>query len=132
MLLMSSHTHRCKMSSPPPRPPPVPAGFEQAVAAENATPRGRANGGTMLAAQPTERSLLTCLLARLQTLDADVLVGHNIGAGDLTTLLYRMQHHKVRLVCMSMHTTSTTRGGACMHTKWGACMHANTTLLYCT
>ena len=30
-----------------------------------------------------------------QILDADVLVGHNIGAGDLTTLMYRMQHHKV-------------------------------------
>ena len=31
----------------------------------------------------------------VQALDADVLVGHNIGAGDLTTLMYRMQHHKV-------------------------------------
>lgn len=31
-----------------------------------------------------------------QALDADVLVGHNIGAGDLTTLLYRLQHHKVK------------------------------------
>eukprot|EP00955_Chlamydomonas_euryale_P052586 355210-Chlamydomonas_euryale.AAC.1 len=43
-----------------------PPGFEAAVAAENATPRGRANGGAMLVAQPSERSLLTCLLARLQ------------------------------------------------------------------
>ena len=33
----------------------------------------------MLLIQPSERSLLTCLLAKLQSLDADVLVGHNIG-----------------------------------------------------
>ncbi|GAX83060.1 hypothetical protein CEUSTIGMA_g10486.t1 [Chlamydomonas eustigma] len=74
-----------------------PPGFEQAVRAENATARGRANSGNMLTAQTSERSLLTCLLARMQALDADVLVGHNIGAGDLTTLMYRMQHHKVPL-----------------------------------
>lgn len=30
-----------------------------------------------------------------QLLDADVLVGHNIAAFDLTTLLTRMQQHKV-------------------------------------
>jgi hypothetical protein len=30
-----------------------------------------------------------------QALDPDVLVGHNIGAFDLTVLLTRMQHHKV-------------------------------------
>lgn len=30
-----------------------------------------------------------------QALDADVLVGHNIGGYDLPTLLGRMQHHKV-------------------------------------
>jgi DNA polymerase alpha subunit A len=51
----------------------------------------------MLLTQPSERSLLTCLLAKLQSLDLDVLVGHNLGAGDLTTLMYRMQHHKVPL-----------------------------------
>ncbi|GFH09748.1 uncharacterized protein HaLaN_04947, partial [Haematococcus lacustris] len=51
----------------------------------------------MISVQPSERSLLTCLLARLQALDADVLVGHNIGAFDLTVLLTRMQHHKVPL-----------------------------------
>lgn len=151
------------------------------MAQENGSVRGQVNGGAMLTTQPSERSLLTCLLARLQVrwiqregegvgalksmdgrrdreahmpagqaagalqsvrggrgrgrysqgegeggcshppcppsfrllsltlllvpsssflspssqaLDADVVVGHNIGAGDLTTLLYRMQHHK--------------------------------------
>jgi DNA polymerase alpha subunit A len=34
------------------------------------------------------------LLARLQALDPDVLVGHNIAAFDLDILLHRMQHHK--------------------------------------
>lgn len=43
-----------------------PPGFEAAVAKENAGPRGRANGGNMLSAQPSERALLTCLLARMQ------------------------------------------------------------------
>ncbi|KAG2444014.1 hypothetical protein HYH02_009213 [Chlamydomonas schloesseri] len=80
-----------------------PAGMEAAAAAENATPRGRANSGPanangpLVALQASERSLLTCLLARLQSLDADVLVGHNVAAFDLTTLLSRMQHHKVPL-----------------------------------
>ncbi|EFJ41338.1 hypothetical protein VOLCADRAFT_107737 [Volvox carteri f. nagariensis] len=74
-----------------------PHGMEPAAAAENATPRGRANGGNVISLQASERSLLTCLLARLQSLDADVLVGHNIAAFDLTTLLTRMQHHKVPL-----------------------------------
>ncbi|PNW83953.1 hypothetical protein CHLRE_04g214350v5 [Chlamydomonas reinhardtii] len=80
-----------------------PAGMEAAAAAENATPRGRANSGAgnangpLVALQGSERSLLTCLLARLQSLDADVLVGHNVAAFDLTTLLSRMQHHKVPL-----------------------------------
>ncbi|GFR41814.1 hypothetical protein Agub_g2584, partial [Astrephomene gubernaculifera] len=74
-----------------------PHGMESAAASENATPRGRANGGNMVSLVASERSLLTCLLARLQALDADVLVGHNISAFDLTTLLTRMQHHKVPL-----------------------------------
>ncbi|KAL6757111.1 hypothetical protein V8C86DRAFT_3135851 [Haematococcus lacustris] len=74
-----------------------PPGFEAAVAAQNGSARGRAQGGAMISVQPSERSLLTCLLARLQALDADVLVGHNIGAFDLTVLLTRMQHHKVPL-----------------------------------
>ncbi|GIL61548.1 hypothetical protein Vafri_16011, partial [Volvox africanus] len=74
-----------------------PHGTEAAASAENATPRGRANGGNMVVLQASERSLLTCLLARLQALDADVLVGHNVAAFDLTTILTRMQHHKVPL-----------------------------------
>ncbi|GLI66368.1 hypothetical protein VaNZ11_010151 [Volvox africanus] len=74
-----------------------PHGTEAAASAENATPRGRANGGNMVVLQASERSLLTCLLAKLQALDADVLVGHNIAAFDLTTILTRMQHHKVPL-----------------------------------
>lgn len=49
----------------------------------------------MLSVQPNERALLTSLVGRLQALDADVLVGHNIAAFDLSVLLHRMQHHKV-------------------------------------
>lgn len=46
--------------------------------------------------QPSERSLLTMLVARLRAVDADVFVGHNFAAFDLDVLLHRMQHHKVR------------------------------------
>jgi hypothetical protein len=49
----------------------------------------------MLATAPNERALLGCLLARLAALDADVLVGHNIGAYELAVLLGRLQAHKV-------------------------------------
>ena len=51
--------------------------------------------GALLALQPGERALLAHLLARLQDLDPDVLVGHNIAAFDLDVLLHRLQHHKV-------------------------------------
>jgi DNA polymerase alpha subunit A len=71
------------------------AGFEAMVQAANASEMGRRNGGTMLSAQATERSLLMNLLARLRALDADVFVGHNIAAFDLDVLLHRLQHHKV-------------------------------------
>ncbi len=71
-------------------------GFEAKVQAVNASEMGRRNGGTMLSAQASERSLLMNLLARLRALDADVLVGHNIAAFDLDVLLHRLQHHKVR------------------------------------
>ena len=50
----------------------------------------------LLALQPGERALLAHLLARLQDLDPDVLVGHNIAAFDLDVLLHRLQHHKAR------------------------------------
>lgn len=64
------------------------------VAAANRSEMGKRNGGNMLSAQSTERALLTNLLARLRTLDADVYVGHNISAFDLDVLLHRLQHHK--------------------------------------
>jgi hypothetical protein len=76
-------------------PRPFAAGFEQLVASENASLRGRLNGGAMLATAPNERALLGCLLARLAGLDADVLVGHNIGAYELAVLLGCLQAHKV-------------------------------------
>ena len=74
------------------------AGFEGMVQAANRSDMGRRNGGAMLSAQSTERALLTNLLARLRTLDADVYVGHNISAFDLDVLLHRLQHHKVHLI----------------------------------
>jgi hypothetical protein len=61
----------------------------------------------MLSAQGSERALLMNLLARLRALDADVYVGHNIGAFDLDVLLHRLQHHKVptpeRAACGSLY-----------------------------
>lgn len=55
-------------------------------------------GGAMLATAPNERALLGCLLAKLAALDADVLVGHNIGAYELVVLLSRLQTHKVSVL----------------------------------
>ena len=72
------------------------AGFAEAVKAANASPAGKRNGGAMLSMQGSERALLQSLVARLHALGADVLVGHNISAGDLSLLLQRLQHHKVR------------------------------------
>lgn len=71
------------------------SGFEALVASENASPRGRLNGGTMIVTSPNERALLGLLLAKLATLDADVIVGHNIGAYELAVLMGRLQKHKV-------------------------------------
>jgi DNA polymerase alpha subunit A len=65
------------------------------VAAENASPRGRLNGGSMLSTALNERMLLGCLLTKLAALDPDVLVGHNIGAYELAVLMARLQSHKV-------------------------------------
>ena len=48
--------------------------------------------------QPSERALLTMLVARLRQVDADVFVGHNLAAFDLDVLLHRLQHHKVGAV----------------------------------
>eukprot|EP00775_Hariotina_reticulata_P008338 gene8338-8523_t len=74
---------------------PWPTGFEALVASENASSRGRLNGGAMLSTSPNERALLGCLLAKLAAIDADVLVGHNIGAYELVVLLGRLQKHKL-------------------------------------
>ena len=43
----------------------------------------------------TERALLNYLIARLHSLDADVLVGHNIAAYDLAVLLQRLNACKI-------------------------------------
>lgn len=65
------------------------------MASENASPRGRLNGGAMLTTCPNERALLGCLLTKLAAVDADVIVGHNIGAYELAVLMGRLQTHKV-------------------------------------
>lgn len=61
----------------------------------NQSELGRRNGGSMLSVQASERALLCYLMNRLNTLDPDVLVGHNVSAFDLDILLHRLQHHKV-------------------------------------
>ncbi len=76
---------------------PWPPGYEASVAADNASLRGQLNGGGMVLPQANERALLGCLLAKLQALDADVLVGHNISAFDLSVLLHRLQALKAPL-----------------------------------
>ena len=43
----------------------------------------------------TERALLNYLIARLHSIDADVLVGHNVAAYDMAVLLQRLSHCKV-------------------------------------
>ncbi len=50
----------------------------------------------MLSVQASERALLCYLMNRLNSLDPDVLVGHNVSAFDLDILLHRLQHHKVK------------------------------------
>ena len=70
-------------------------GFEQAVKDSNQSELGRRNGGNMLSVQASERALLCYLIGRLNSLDPDVLVGHNVSAFDLDILLHRLQHHKV-------------------------------------
>ena len=71
------------------------AGFAEAVKAANSSPLGRRNGCAVLSMQGSEKALLQHLLTRLHALRPDVLVGHNLGAGDLPLLLQRLQHHKV-------------------------------------
>ena len=74
------------------------AGFEQAVKDSNQSELGRRNGSNMLSVQASERALLCYLIGRLNSLDPDVLVGHNVSAFDLDILLHRLQHHKVGIV----------------------------------
>jgi DNA polymerase elongation subunit (family B) len=68
--------------------------LELALQAENASSHRR-NGGDAVSVQASERAVLAYFLARWQALDADIIIGHNIGPWDLTMLLQRLQHHKV-------------------------------------
>ena len=72
------------------------AGFEQVVKDSNQSELGRRNNGSMLSVQASERALLCYLMNRLNSLDPDLLVGHNVSAFDLDILLHRLQHHKVK------------------------------------
>jgi len=73
-----------------------PPGWDAAVAKENAEhPVAKRTGSVVLSSQSSERGLLSFLLAKLQQLDADVLVGHNIAGFDLDVLLHRLQANKV-------------------------------------
>ena len=62
--------------------------------AANEKARGK-NGGDPISMQLSERALLAYVILRLHLLDADVIVGHNVGNWDLSILLQRMQLHKV-------------------------------------
>ncbi|XP_077556839.1 DNA polymerase alpha catalytic subunit isoform X1 [Haemaphysalis longicornis] len=50
---------------------------------------------TSLQVMDSERSLLTFLIARLQKLDPDILIGHDIQSFELDVLLHRMLAHKI-------------------------------------
>ena len=74
----------------------MPPGWDQLVTHENKhNPAARRSGSVVLSSQTSERGLLSFLLARLQQLDADVIVGHNIAGFDLDVLLHRLQANKV-------------------------------------
>jgi len=95
------------------------------VQAANRSEMGKRNGGNMLSAQSTERALLTDLLARLRTLDADVYVGHNISAFDLDVLLHRLQHHKARHIAHdSMLDTLLLQMSSLCRTTLQGCLQA--------
>nr|XP_037285141.1 LOW QUALITY PROTEIN: DNA polymerase alpha catalytic subunit-like [Rhipicephalus microplus] len=51
--------------------------------------------GTSLEVMDSERSLLTFLIAKLQRLDPDILIGHDIQSFDLDVLLHRMLTLKI-------------------------------------
>ena len=54
-----------------------------------------ANKNLKLEICPTERALLNYLIARLHSIDADVIVGHNVAAYDMSVLLQRLAACKV-------------------------------------
>ena len=73
-----------------------PPGWDAAVENENAKhPVAKRTAAPVLHSAASERALLGLLLARLQTVDPDVLVGHNIAGFDLDVLLHRLQAQKV-------------------------------------
>lgn len=49
----------------------------------------------VLSSQHTERALLCLLMQRLEELDPDAIVGHNVSGFDLDVLLTRLKDHKV-------------------------------------
>ena len=73
---------------------PFPPGFDAHVKDQNEKQTKR-NGGIVLSAQGTERNLLAFFLAKMQQIDPDVIVGHNVGQFELEVLLHRMNVLKV-------------------------------------
>lgn len=73
-----------------------PPGWDAVVQKENAEhPVAKLSGSLVLSSQANEKGLLCFLLARLNQIDPDVLVGHNIAGFDLDVLLHRLQANKV-------------------------------------
>ena len=73
-----------------------PPGWDATVEKENgANPVAARTGAPVLHSAASERALLGLLLARLCSLDPDVVVGHNIAGFDLDVLLHRLQACKV-------------------------------------
>ena len=66
-----------------------PHGFEKKVSEENSRGMGR-----VLEACASERALLVMLLAKIEKLDPDVIVGHNVAGFDLEVIMQRMQVNK--------------------------------------
>ena len=74
----------------------MPANWPQVVSNENATNSiAKRTGSVVLASQTSELGLLNFLLAKLNQLDPDVIVGHNIGGFNLDVLLRRFQANKI-------------------------------------
>ncbi len=43
----------------------------------------------------SERELLSLLLLKIQKLDPDMIIGHDVSTFDLEVLIHRMQHNKI-------------------------------------